>query len=235
MRLLISVADADEADAALAGGADIIDAKNPASGALGPVSDDTLRAIRSRIPRSLPLSAALGEARSAGQVRTAVRSGRGSELAFVKFGFGELDDADVIGRLLAQAVVAAREVSNAPGIVAVAYADWRRARSLEAGTLIERAERSGAAGILIDTAFKDAGRLLDFYTLAQLGEIAEQAHACGLFLALGGGLSEEEVVLVSSTGADIAGVRGAACVGGRTGSLSEEKVRSLKRSMSAGN
>ena len=36
MKLLVSVADAAEARAAIEGGADIIDAKDPTTGALGP-------------------------------------------------------------------------------------------------------------------------------------------------------------------------------------------------------
>ena len=49
MRLLVSVADAAEARAALAGGADIIDAKEPRHGALGAVAPDVLRAIRNAV------------------------------------------------------------------------------------------------------------------------------------------------------------------------------------------
>ena len=45
MRLLVSVASATEASAALAGGADVIDAKNPLAGALGAVSVGVLREI----------------------------------------------------------------------------------------------------------------------------------------------------------------------------------------------
>ena len=45
MRLLVSVANAAEASAALAGGADLIDAKDPATGALTPVTADVFREI----------------------------------------------------------------------------------------------------------------------------------------------------------------------------------------------
>jgi uncharacterized protein (UPF0264 family) len=166
-------------------------------------------------------------------VRAAVRSGRDSGLAFVKLGFTGLADAEIVGRLLTQAVVAAREVVAPPGVVAVAYADWRRAGSLDAETLLALAERSGAAGVLVDTAFKEGGQLLDLYTLAHLGRIVDQAHASGLFLALGGGLKAEQLAEVRQTGADIVGIRGAACDGGRTGSLSEAKVRGLKAALMA--
>ncbi len=42
MRLLVSVANAADAAAALAGGADLIDAKDPAGGALTAVAPDTV-------------------------------------------------------------------------------------------------------------------------------------------------------------------------------------------------
>ena len=46
MHLLVSVRNAEEAAAALAGGADVIDAKDPAAGALGPVPVQVFREIR---------------------------------------------------------------------------------------------------------------------------------------------------------------------------------------------
>ena len=45
MQLLVSVRNEIEAVAAVAGGADIIDAKEPLAGALGAVSSEVLRAI----------------------------------------------------------------------------------------------------------------------------------------------------------------------------------------------
>src|SRR5437899_11460665 len=60
MQLLVSVADAGEAPAARLGGADVNDAKNPRRGALGAVSEATLRAIGAAAGR--PFSAALGDA-----------------------------------------------------------------------------------------------------------------------------------------------------------------------------
>ena len=56
MRLLVSVRSAEEVSAALAGGADIIDAKEPARGSLGRVTPAVLSAIAARTPASVPLS-----------------------------------------------------------------------------------------------------------------------------------------------------------------------------------
>jgi hypothetical protein len=62
MRLLISVANAAEASDALAGGADIIDAKEPLAGALGAVSVKVLREIHAAVAGARPVTAALGDA-----------------------------------------------------------------------------------------------------------------------------------------------------------------------------
>src|SRR2546427_5313283 len=62
MQLLISVAGPADARAALLGGADVIDAKDPRHGALGPVTLHRLAAIRAAVGGARPLSAALGDA-----------------------------------------------------------------------------------------------------------------------------------------------------------------------------
>src|SRR5260370_12509889 len=87
MRLLVSVAGPADARAALAGGADVIDAKDPGRGALGPVGAGALAAIRLTVGTARPLSAALGDARQTGVTERAVRAVAGVGLAFVKIGF----------------------------------------------------------------------------------------------------------------------------------------------------
>jgi uncharacterized protein (UPF0264 family) len=53
-------------------------------------------------------------------------------------------------------------------------------------------------------------------------------HGSGLFVALAGKLSADDLAFVRDAGADIAGVRGAACQGGRAGSILPDKVRLLR-------
>src|SRR5262245_62338339 len=60
-RLLVSVRSVSEADIALAGGADVIDIKEPMHGSLGRASNQVINAIQKRIAGRRPLSAALGE------------------------------------------------------------------------------------------------------------------------------------------------------------------------------
>src|SRR3989441_13176046 len=60
MQLLVSVADASEAHAALLGGADVIDAKDPRQGALGAVRQVVLGAICTAVAAGRALGAAPG-------------------------------------------------------------------------------------------------------------------------------------------------------------------------------
>jgi (5-formylfuran-3-yl)methyl phosphate synthase len=55
-----------------------------------------------------------------------------------------------------------------------------------------------------------------------------QAHDAGLLVALAGKLTADDLSFVRDAGADIAGVRGAACDGGRTGRVSSDKVAQLR-------
>ena len=62
MDLLISVTAAEEVAAAVRGGADIVDVKNPREGALGASFPHIIRRVRQGTPSHLPVSAALGDA-----------------------------------------------------------------------------------------------------------------------------------------------------------------------------
>jgi len=64
-------------------------------------------------------------------------------------------------------------------------------------------------------------------TSSTLSRWVADAHDQGLFIAVAGKLTEDDLSFVRDSGADIAGVRGAACEGGRTGRVSVEKVRLL--------
>jgi (5-formylfuran-3-yl)methyl phosphate synthase len=54
------------------------------------------------------------------------------------------------------------------------------------------------------------------------------AHDAGLLVSIAGKLTSEDLTWARDCGADIAGVRGAACDGGRTGRVMAERVRLLR-------
>jgi (5-formylfuran-3-yl)methyl phosphate synthase len=235
MRLLVSVRSALEVGPALDGGADIIDAKEPANGSLGPVSRAMLVAIARQVPNDCGLSVALGELTTLAQVRDAIeRSMPGPRAGdtFVKLGFAGLESPASIGVLLAEAV----RLSAAPGVrvVAVAYADHLRAGSAAPGDIAQVASDTGAAGVLLDTFIKDGRNLLFWLSPLELDNWVGQIRVKGLLAALAGSLRAQSFEAACEAQPDIVGVRGAACVGGRGGRVDRDRVRGLKALMEAG-
>jgi len=226
MQLLISVAGPADARAALRGGADVIDAKDPRQGALGPVPLHRLAAIRAAVAGARPLSAALGDAAGEAALAGAVAAAASLGVAFVKVGFAGVT-SEARARRLAVAAHRAGTDGGETRLVLVAYADWRRTESLAPARVVAVAADAGAAGVLLDTANKSA----PLFTIASPVSVAAwiaAAHAAGLFAALAGGLAGPEFARVRSLGADVVGVRGAACVGGRTGRVSRTRVATLR-------
>jgi hypothetical protein len=118
--------------------------------------------------------------------------------------------------------------------VAVAYADWRTADSLEPSRLLEAARTTGCNAMLIDTFDKSAGNLLRLMEPAELRRLSDSAHQAGLKFALAGSLLPVQFAELIAVGPDILGVRGAACAGGRrTSPVSAKAVRALKRELLA--
>ena len=87
MRLLVSVGDVEEAAAALAGGADIIDAKDPLVGALGAVRPRVLRGIRTAVGDARPVTAAIGDASDECAVEAVAHEFASAGATLLKVGF----------------------------------------------------------------------------------------------------------------------------------------------------
>jgi uncharacterized protein (UPF0264 family) len=229
VRLLVSVRSPDEVSASLEGGADIIDAKEPALGALGPVAPDVLKAIDDRVPLDVPLSVALGDARSAASVDAAIADLplRPRARLYVKVAFpGDGGDSGLTA-LVSAAVAAAARHPAAPRIIAVVYADGEGGERL-AQRIRREARCSGAAGILVDTAGKEGRTLLDWRPVERLREWVNALRADGLEAALAGSLGAAELSRIADLDADVVGVRGAACTGGRGGRVEATRVRALR-------
>lgn len=230
MQLLVSAASAADARAALEGGADIVDAKDPAAGALGAVSADVLRAIADVLGGDRPLSAALGDAGAEADVERAARGAALAGASYVKFGFAGLRDARRVTRLLAAAALGAGDDA---GVVAVAYADAERVGALAPLALIECAANAGAHGVLLDTARKEEPPLLRLLARDELERWVGAGRDASLLVALAGRLALHDLPELRDLGADIVGVRGAACVGGRSGHVSATRVRALRHALDA--
>jgi len=221
VKLLVSVADAADARAAIEGGADIIDAKDPTTGALGRVSLSVLQAIRETVPSSIPLSAALGEVRFPDEVSPQFE-GIDVPLSFVKLGLHCFDAASC-ARSIAAGVARASRLPGEPRLVVVGFADIQKADGLTLARIAELAVREGADGFLVDTARKASGSLFDYCTTEDLVDIHSNLPAAFTF-AVAGSLKVEDIAAVMETDADVMGVRGAACESGRASRVSSAAV-----------
>jgi uncharacterized protein (UPF0264 family) len=230
--LLVSVRDPDEARAALAGGADIVDAKDPESGALGPLPAPLLRAIRDALPPGIPFTVALGDAPSAAAIAGQLARLRPGEVLFAKVGFAGLRKESEVRSALARAGEAVRFLAPCQ-LVAVAYADWESAGAPSPAAVVAAAAASGAAGVLLDTARKDSGRLTELVPSGAVAAFTAGASSAGLLVALAGSLTEEDLPAVLAAGAQVIGVRGAACEGGRSAGVTVERVAALRAALDA--
>jgi uncharacterized protein (UPF0264 family) len=230
VKLLVSVRSADEAEAALEGGAHVIDVKEPLRGSLGRAGDATIAAVLARVAGQRPVSAALGEL--ANPAEAAPYLGRG--LAFVKwglFGMGARDWRSALSRAtqrLAQADPECRAVT-------VAYVDWQWAGAPAVEEVADFAQALRGGVLLIDT-FQKAPRpqtgasptLLDLLPLGQVVRLCERCREAGVRVALAGSLGAPQIEDLRAARPDWFALRGAVCEGGRReATVSAPKVREL--------
>jgi uncharacterized protein (UPF0264 family) len=225
MRLLVSAASAGDARAAVEGGAEIVDAKDPRAGALGPVTQDVFGEIVAAVGGRRMVTAALGDAGSCASIEADAWMFASLGAALVKIGFDRVTDLSMAHDLATGAVRGARNGGGA-GVVVVAYADRAR-ECVSPAAILDVASSAGAAGVLLDTADKRAPRLTELASPAWLTAWVQRAHRRGLMVALAGQLQADDLPLVREAGADVAGVRGAACTGGRGGVVDVMRVRAL--------
>jgi hypothetical protein len=121
---------------------------------------------------------------------------------------------------------------TACGLVAVAYAD-AATRALSPLAVIEVAARVGARGVLIDTMDKQGPGLFGVMPASDLARWVSAGRAAGLLVAVAGQVTARDLAGIAEAGADVAGVRGAACVGGRGGRVSADLVRGLVTGLAA--
>jgi dihydroneopterin aldolase len=217
-RMLASVNGPEEAEIALAGGADIIDLKDPAHGALGAVAPDVIRATVEVMGRRRLVSAVVGDLPMAPDLIVAtVRDIAGTGVDFVKLGI--FPGGDPVGCIAALADEAKRVK-----LVAVFFADASPDLSL-----LPLLKRAGFVGAMLDTHGKASGRLLDHIALPRLSGFVEECRAFGLMTGLAGSLEAPDVPRLLVLAPDLLGFRGALCgQGGRTAAIELGCVQAIR-------
>jgi hypothetical protein len=221
MRLLVSVVSASEARRALAGGADIIDVKDPSEGALGAPAPRVLSEVVQVVGGAAPVSVALGDLPDL--PHTAALAARGAAACgarFVKVGLRGVVDLD---RAVAMMSAVSDAVRPGGAVIAAAYAD---ARALDPPAfppawLPALVQRTGIAGALVDTFVKDGCGLYGWLSESELTELVTGTRAAGGTFGVAGQL---RLGALRRVDADIVGVRSAVCRDGDRGSQLEAEL-----------
>jgi (5-formylfuran-3-yl)methyl phosphate synthase len=222
MRLLVSVVSAAEARAALAGGADIIDVKDPREGALGAPAPRTLAEVVAAVDGAAPVSVALGDLPDLPQTAALAACGAAAcGVDYVKLGLRGVRELD---RAVALVTAVADALGSRPAVIAAAYADGASVDppAFDPALLPELVARTGIAGALVDTLVKDGRGLYGSLPEATVGELVAATRAAGGTFGIAGQLCAGQLGRVE---ADIVGVRSAVCRDGdRAASLDARLV-----------
>jgi len=232
LKLLISPSDEKEATEAVLGGADIIDVKNPKEGTLGANFPWVIHQIRKATPPHVEVSCTLGDVPNLpGTVALAALGAATVGVNYIKVGLHGLRTREEAVYLMRNVVKAVKNHDSSIKVVAVGYADADRVGSVSPLLVPAIAREAGCDVAMVDTAVKDGKTLLDFLTVDQLRCLVEEAHGYGLKVALAGSLKKEDLPLLCTLGADVVGLRGAACTGGDRvhGRITRGNVREIVR------
>ncbi|MBX9924756.1 MAG: (5-formylfuran-3-yl)methyl phosphate synthase [Hyphomicrobiaceae bacterium] len=215
--------NAAEAADAVAGGADILDAKNPAAGALGALPPKSIEMIVA-VARAagVKVSATIGDLPcEVASVAAAVDATLATGVHYVKIGLFPGAGTDATIDALARRNGGARQLVGL--LLADRGPDFR---------LVARLAEAGFCGVMLDTAAKDGRSLRDVLTGFELAAFVDAAGASGLFAGLAGSLRLRDVAPLVRMEPDILGFRGALCAGGaRTGTLSQTQVRDVRATL----
>ncbi|MDE2577390.1 MAG: dihydroneopterin aldolase [Hyphomicrobiales bacterium] len=213
---LASVANAQEAQAALEGGVDIIDAKDPRS-ALGALPQQTIASIVATVARIKPVSAVAGDIAFTPQATSAaIEALIPTGVDIIKLGVFAGHDPRVTIRALSS-------LARRTKLVAVLFADAGADFSL-----LDDLAAAGFAGAMLDTMNKARGRLLEHLDIPQLTRFVNECRAAGLWSGLAGSLEAPDAPRLCALAPDFLGFRGALCAGGRADALDAGAVKAIR-------
>lgn len=226
-RLLVSVRGPNDARAAVAGGAHIIDAEHPKS-ALGTVHPGNIHRIRTVTPKRLAVSTNIGEVQNVWS--TAAQAALGVALAgadIIKVGLSGLPPSKA-ARLMGDICRQMRFFFRSPRkqLIATLFADKNLRKVCDPVRYgADVASKAKVTGVLIDTLVKRRGHaLLDLIDLGEIAEFVRSCHATGVEAWIAGSIKRGQMGALWSTGVDVICVRGAACEGGE-GRLGAVRLR----------
>jgi (5-formylfuran-3-yl)methyl phosphate synthase len=213
--LLASVRSSEEALDAAQAGAELIDLKEPGSGALGDVSLPEIARIVAMLRATYPvkpISATIGDVATEAidEITERVIEVSNTGVDYVKVGVTP-------GAAARRCLV---ELANLPAAVMPVLL-------CDAGIDVELtrfAAELGFAGIVFDTAIKDGRTIFDCVDANTLAVCLRAAGEHGAMTGLAGSLGWPQLAEIRELAPDIVGFRTALCEGGRAGRLDPVRV-----------
>jgi uncharacterized protein (UPF0264 family) len=227
LRALVSVRNLDEALLAAQAGVGFIDLKEPADGALGglPVAaiGPIVQALRRAAPAT-PVSATIGDwpAEALALIERQVVRVAATGVDFVKVGIESGPAALALADALGQ-----QRRAGLP-LVPVLIAD----RGID-DALLQRVLAQGFAAVMLDTADKRGGSLLQRCSDTRLAEVITRVRQSGGLIGLAGALQLGDLPRLRPLAPDFAGFRSAVCAGDRRLGLDAERLAWLLGELAA--
>jgi uncharacterized protein (UPF0264 family) len=221
--LLISVTNSLEAQIAIDNGADIIDLKNPASGALGALPLQQIESILKTVNHQKKVSATIGdEPLEAKVIAEKVAQLMKLKLDYIKIGFFEISSInqmqlnDCLDSLTSC-------VNDGAKLIAVLFAEYQYPV-----TLIADLKKAGFIGVMLDTVNKNGLTLFDHVSDNMLDTFVKHTAELSLLSGLAGSINIDHVDRLVAINPDYIGFRGGVCDARvRTGNLSGQKIKDI--------
>jgi len=219
-KLLVSVRTSEEALEALAAGADIIDLKDPAQGALGALPASVIDEIVHLVNGRLPISATIGDLpMDAESVMFAIEHTSKIGVDIIKAGFfGASEAHDKWVKVLQSYTAGVR-------LVAVLFAD-----QMPDFAVLPKLKQAGFYGVMLDTASKSGKCLGDYVSMQRLREFLQTARQYELETGFAGSLRLADIPMLASLSPGYLGFRGGLCEQHiRTGRLLQSSTMEAKK------
>ena len=222
VKVLASIASAEEAKIMARVGMDIIDMKSPQQGALGALSTAQLRNIVTAVDRQVPTSATIGDIPAdSTQLLERILETAETGVDYVKVGLFSQQVPSIFQKQLRQTK------EHGIKVVLVIFGEYYRLTSilplLSSGSLYS---------VMLDTFDKKGKRLPDLLSPTDLASFIEQSRQYGLLTGLAGSLKIEDIDTIVPLKPDYLGFRGALCEAGvRNGKLSISQAKRLKQKL----
>ena len=219
--MLASVNSLEEARLVLAKNVDIIDLKDPVSGALGALSTERVTEIVKMVNGVCPVSATIGDLPMSPElIFEATNRMLDTGVDFVKIGFfPSANEISVVEKLAS--------LSPQTNLIAVLFAETQPDISL-----INSLINAGFRGIMLDTMDKSQGSLTGIMAGQGIAQFVNHVKSNGLLCGLAGSLTLEDIPGLLLHQPDYLGFRGALCAKhNRTGLLSVQLVQEVKQAI----